>query len=142
MFRVVGVHERMNNCENGILIIYDQHICFSVSSSLLSFKGLCRWCPCPSSPTSATPPCCDPPRLTSQTSGRPGSVLEAPGSTLSSGPCRPSWAGAATGSRDPVPLAPSSGTSVHPPASHTCCVSSSSVCCCPFYSWSTPMAES
>lgn len=113
-----------------------------LSSPLLPLKGLCPWCLCLFCPTSVTPPCWAPRRLTSQTSGRPGSASEAPGSTRSSGPFRPSWVGAATGPRDPAPRAPSSGTSVHPPASHTFCVCSSSVCCCPFYSWSTLMAES
>lgn len=113
-----------------------------LSPLLLLFQGLCPWCRCPFSRMSVTPPCCNPRRLTSQTSGRPGSVSQAPGSTLSSGPCRPCWVGAATGPRDPEPHAPSSGTSVHPPASPMCCVSSSSVCCCPFCSWSTLMAES
>lgn len=110
-----------------------------ISSHYLSslFKALCPWCHCLSSPMSATPPCCTPPRSTSQTSGRPGSLSGAPGSTLSSGPCRPSWVGAATGPRDPAPRAPSSGTSVQPPASPMCCVSSSSVCCCPSCSCST-----
>lgn len=103
---------------------------------------LCPSCRCPSSLMNATPLCCSPQRSTSQTSGRPGSVSLAPGSTPSSGPCRPCWDGVATGQRDREPHALSSGTSVHPPACLMCWVSSSSVCCCLFCSWSTLTAES
>ncbi len=113
----------------------------SFLSFLLIFKELCPWCRCLLSPMSVTPPFCVPQRLTFQTSGRPGSVSEAPGSTRSSGPYRPSWVGAATAPRDLVLPVLSSGTSAQPPVSHMCCVSSSSVCCCPFCSWSTHMAE-
>lgn len=68
--------------------------------------------------------------------------LEALGSTLSFGHCLPSSVGAAMDQRVLVPLAPSSGTSAHPPASCMCCVSSSSVCCCPFCSCYILMEES
>lgn len=111
-------------------------------SSPLLFQVLCPWCPCLSSPTSVTTPCCIPPRLTSPISGRLGSLSVAPGCTRSSGHCHPSWVGAAMGPRDLAPHALSSGNSAHPPASHTCCACSSSACCFPFCSWSTPTAES
>lgn len=89
----------------------------------------CPWCPFRFSLMSATSQCCTPPKLTSQTSERPGFALEAPGFIHSSGHCRPSWDGAAMDQRAQEPLAPFSGTCAHPPVSRMCCVSSSSAWC-------------
>lgn len=105
-------------------------------------QGSCPWCLWRSSPTSATPPCCTHQRWTPQTSGKPGSALPGPGSTLSSGPCPLCSDGAATGRKVRVPHVRSSGTIAPQPASPTCCVSSSSACCCHFCWWSTPMGAS
>lgn len=112
------------------------------SPFLSPLQESCPWSPCPSSPTSVAPLCCSPRGSTSPTSERPAFALEAPGSTPSSGPRPPCWAGAASDPKEPGPRVLSSGTSVLQPASRTCCASSSSACCCRSWSWCTLTPES